>query len=178
MEKAVIIIPMTKQEARECVDQIKNKLTNIRALVLKLYEGKGWDILGYSNWRECVTVEFGENERYLYKQLEAAQVEKNICPMGQKEIPERQLRPLVQFKDDPATQREVWEKAKETAPDGKVTAAHVEKVVKEFTTERKEVTSAAASHYGKWTPFIHTTVGILGLALAKVSSIPLLLSYT
>jgi hypothetical protein len=87
--------------------------------------------LGYKSWRECVVKEFGQNERYLYRQLEAAQTEKNIWPMGQKaEIPERQLRPLVSLHNDPEAQKEAWAKAVETAPEGKVTAAHVQKIVR------------------------------------------------
>jgi len=41
-----------------------------------------------------VVKEFNQNERYLYRQLEAAQTEKVISPLGEKEIPEGQLRPL------------------------------------------------------------------------------------
>lgn len=118
------------KEAKEIVDKINASINNVRALVLQLYEGEGWTSLGYANWRECVVAEFKQNERYLYKQLEAAQVQKVICPIGQKqEIPESQLRPLTKLKDDPEQQREAWVKAVETAPGGKVTAAHVAKVV-------------------------------------------------
>lgn len=47
---------------------------------------------------------------------------------------ESQTRPLSKL--EPAQQREAWQKAVETAPDGKVTAAHVSKVVKEITGEQ------------------------------------------
>lgn len=49
---------------------------------------------------------------YLYKQLAAAQTEKNICTTVQKEIPERQLRPLTKL--EPEQQKEAWQKAVET----------------------------------------------------------------
>jgi hypothetical protein len=118
-------------------------MNNVRELVLVLYEREGWTALGYKNWRECVTAEFRQSENYLYRQLEVAQVEKNILPMGKTadQIPERQLRPLVSLRDNPAAQREAWKKAVETAPEGKVTAAHVSKVVNELTgniAEKKE----------------------------------------
>jgi hypothetical protein len=134
---------MIYKEARECVDKIKSNMNNVRELVLVLYEREGWTALGYKNWRECVTAEFRQSENYLYRQLEVAQVEKNILPMGKTadQIPERQLRPLVSLRDNPAAQREAWKKAVETAPEGKVTAAHVSKVVNELTgdiAEKKE----------------------------------------
>jgi DNA-directed RNA polymerase subunit H (RpoH/RPB5) len=45
-------------------------------------------------------------------------------------IPERQLRPLVPVKD-PEERREVYQRAIDTAPNGKVTAKHIEETVKE-----------------------------------------------
>lgn len=121
---------MTVTEARECVQKINSFLTNPRALILDLYEREGWSALGYESWRACVIAEFKQSERYLYNQLEAARAEKNICAIAQKEIPEGQLRPLTHL--PPAQQKEVWQKAVETAPEGKVTAAHVQKVVEEI----------------------------------------------
>jgi len=137
MENAITIRPMIYKEAREVADQIKGNMNNVRYLVLDLYEREGWKALGYASWRDCVTKEFQQNERYLYKQLEAAQVQKQICPNGQKiEIPESQLRPLTKLRDNPEKQREAWAKAVATAPEGKVTAAHVSRVVKEITGEQ------------------------------------------
>jgi hypothetical protein len=58
--------------------------------------------------------------------LEAAQVEVHLdCPMGQNR--ESHMRPLTTL--DPDTQRAVWQEANETAPDGTLTARHVEQVV-------------------------------------------------
>lgn len=126
---------MTDAEARECVAKINNNMTNIRSLVLELYEREGWSAMGYANWRECVAAEFKQGENYLYKQLEAAQTERNICTTVQ--IPERQLRPLTKLRNDPEKQKEAWQQAVDTAPDGKVTAAHVYKIVKEMTEPEK-----------------------------------------
>ena len=141
MNKPVVRL-MIYKEARECVDKIKTNMNNVRELVLVLYEREGWTALGYQNWRECVTAEFQSSQAYLYRQLEAAQTEKVISPIGEKkEIPESQLRPLTKLKDNPDQQKEAWQKAVETAPEGKVTAAHVSKVVNELTgniAEKKE----------------------------------------
>jgi hypothetical protein len=112
-------------------------MNNVRYLVLDLYEREGWSALGYGSWRECVTAEFKNSQAYLYRQLEAAQAEKVISPIGENEIPESQLRPLTKLRDNPEQQREAWQKAVETAPDGKITAAHVSKVVREMTEPEK-----------------------------------------
>lgn len=136
MENAIAIRPMIYKEAREVADQIKGNMNNVRHLVLALYDGKGWDALGYANWRDCVTKEFQGKQSYLYYQLEAAQVEKNISTNVEKQdlIPESHLRPLTKLRDNPEKQREAWAKAVATAPEGKVTAAHVAKIVKSMTT--------------------------------------------
>ena len=124
---------MTFQEARKCIDEINDNLRNTRALLLDLYERKGWEALGYDSWRACVAGEFKQHQSYLYRQLEAAQAEINISPMGEKpeigKIPERQLRPLTKLA--PQEQREVWDEVtKET--EGKPTAKDVEKKVSEI----------------------------------------------
>jgi len=47
---------------------------------------------------EAMASSFKDKQRYLYYQLEAAQIEKNICTMVQKgQIPERHLRPHYQL---------------------------------------------------------------------------------
>lgn len=134
MEAALTINAMTYKEAKACVDGINSNMNNIRSLVLELYERKGWDALGYESWRECVVKEFQQSQAYLYYQLEAAQTERAISTIVEMpgRIPESQLRPLTRLKDDPEKQREAFQRAVETAPEGKVTAAHVQKVVREM----------------------------------------------
>ena len=106
-----IVKPMIYKEARECVDRINADLHDVRSLVYDLYIREGWSALGHKTWRECVTAEFKQSENYLYRQLEVAQVEKNILPVGKTsdQIPERQLRPLVSLRDNPQQQREAWQ---------------------------------------------------------------------
>ena len=126
---------MTTIEARLCIDEIKLHVGRARAKLLDLYERRGWEALGYGNWRECVVGEFGQSQAYLYRQLEAAQTERNISPIGEiGKIPESQLRPLASL--EPAQQREVWAQSVETAPEGKPTAAHVQAVVNDFNYKR------------------------------------------
>jgi len=143
MENAITVLPMTNEEAQECVDRINAGMSNIRSIVYDLYTRDGWAALGYKSWRECVLAEFKGSQAHLYRQLEAARVEKVISPIGEKELPESQLRPLIKLKDNPDQQREAWKKANETAPEGGITARHVTNIVKEITggpdkMERKE----------------------------------------
>lgn len=83
---------MLYKEAKEIVNKINAHINDVRALILELYEGEGWTSLGYENWRECVTAEFKLEQSHVYRLLDVAQIEK-IFPHGEKEIPERQLRP-------------------------------------------------------------------------------------
>lgn len=125
--------PMIYKEAQECVDQINANLTNVRQLVVELHDRDGWTALGHASWTECVQKEFKQAERYIFYQYKAAEIELNVsdCTIVQLgAIPEGQLRPLSKL--EPQQQRDAWAKAVETAPDGKVTAAHVSKVVKEM----------------------------------------------
>jgi N6-adenosine-specific RNA methylase IME4 len=120
----LIVAPMSEAEARECVNQITGHIQNARVLILDLYERRGWEALGYASWRECVVAEFEASERHMYRQLQAAMSEREICPTGQiGVIPERHLRELDGL--SPTDKREVWQAAVETAPEGRVTAAHV-----------------------------------------------------
>ncbi len=140
MESQITPALMTAPEARRCIEKIKEDEINMRGLLYDLYIREGWKALEYKSWRACVTAEFQKQERYLYKQLEAAKVEMNICPNGQiGEIPESQTRPLSGL--PPEQQQEVWNKANETAPEGKVTAAHVQTVVdqREYSSEDADV---------------------------------------
>ncbi|MCK9228240.1 MAG: hypothetical protein M0P30_10690 [Syntrophorhabdaceae bacterium] len=137
---AIILQTMTSEEARTCVTEINNNLRSTRSLLLDLYEREGWKALGYTSWRECVTTEFKQHQSYLYRQLEAAKAEKNILPILKHspidEIPESHLRPLSSL--SLSDQREAYQRAIETAPDGKVTAKQVEEIAREIRTARRQ----------------------------------------
>lgn len=131
-----VIEPMSQAEARQCVDDIKNGIVNVGRRLLDLYERNGWEALGYSSWRECAQVEFNFKQAYVYKLLAAAEIERNLAETdfytnGIKPESERQIRPLAPLPPD--LQREAWRAAVDTAPNGKVTAAHVQAVVDAMT---------------------------------------------
>lgn len=135
-DRADVLAPMTESEARACADSIKAGIFNVGRQLLDLYERDGWRVLGYTSWRECAQIEFGFKQSHVYRLLEAAEIERNISPMGEIDfVPERQLRPLAAL--PPETQRTVWQQAVETAPNGKITAAHVQSTVTQFKREEQ-----------------------------------------
>jgi len=76
--RAFTALPMSRDEARQCVARIAHHLEEARALLLELYEREGWRALGYDSWRACVTAEFAESQATLYRQLTAARIERTI----------------------------------------------------------------------------------------------------
>ncbi len=59
---------------------------------------------------------------HAHRMIEAAEVQKNLLPIGNIPKSESVTRPLSGM--NPEQQREVWEEAVKTAPEGKVTAKH------------------------------------------------------
>lgn len=121
-------LPMTRDEARACIESMHRSVEHFRAKACELHEREGWKALDYETWGECVAAEFDQGRNYIYRQLAAALIEREVLPMGNiGAIPERQLRPLLQI---PAGERKpVWEHAVASAPNGKPTARHVEAAV-------------------------------------------------
>lgn len=119
---------MTEVEARQAVKDIHAGLSNVRDRLLELYEREGWRVLGYQSWRECAQTEFSFGQSQVYRLLDAAKVERNISPMGEKPISERLLRPLVKLELE--EQREVWQHVKND--NGKVTGATVQRMIEEM----------------------------------------------
>lgn len=124
---------LTELEARRLVDEIKADISAVGGKLLELYEGEGWLVLGYSNWRECVMNEFDFQKSHVYELLNFARVERNLSANGGNyPMPanERQARPLASL--PPEQQVQAWTTALETAPNGKPTAAHIERTVQDY----------------------------------------------
>lgn len=134
-QKAAITPMMTTDEARQCADDIRRGMADVRHLLLDFHEREGWRALGYESWRECAMTEFGYGQSHVYELLNAARVERNISAAAEKPLPERQLRPLAPL--EPSAQREVWQRAIDTAPEGRVTAKHVEQTVIEWKSDNR-----------------------------------------
>jgi len=122
---------MTTDEARACVETINQQINGARADLLRLYEGRGWEALGYESWRACAVAEFGQSQARVYQLLQAAEIERRVSTKVEIDtIPERHLRPLAVLPED--QQAEAYLEAVETAPEGKPTAAHVAATVDRF----------------------------------------------
>lgn len=129
MSAAITATPKLSQiESRRLADQIKAHLDGARDLILRLYEGRGWESLGYKSWRACVVAEFDQSKTHLYRQLEAARIQREISPMGEisEPIPERRLRPLAALPE--GTRKEAYDEA-DAESGGNPTAAKVQEVV-------------------------------------------------
>lgn len=135
--------PMSRAEARACAGAIRSHLEGARVLILDLFERRGWEALGYKSWRECVVAEFDVSTQHLYRQLEAAKVERVVAP-GQPigSIPERSLRPLAGL--PPETQAEAYAKAALDSPSGRPTASQVKAAVAEVAPRPTEPADIAA----------------------------------
>jgi len=86
------------------------------------------DVLGFETFEAYCKEKWDINRAHAYRLIDSAMVIETVSPMGDR-VPEneRQTRPLARL--EPEQQREAWQKAVETAPEGRVTAAHVSKVV-------------------------------------------------
>lgn len=82
----------------------------------------------YETFEEYCRVKWGWERRHAYRLIDSAKVFENVS-RGTQIAPatERQARPLTSL--EPEQQIEAWKVAVETAPDGKITAAHVQSVV-------------------------------------------------
>lgn len=133
-EKYTQVFSMTKTEALDWKKRLGNSANELRVILQEGYERCAWQVLGYSSWTDCIRAiadEFGFSERQIWYLHSANQIETNLLNHGSVgKIPERQLRPLASL--EPERQREVWTQAIETAPNGNMTAAHVQSVVNSY----------------------------------------------
>lgn len=97
----------------------------------KLYKERG-----YSNFRTYCEQRWGIKKSHAYRIIQATEAFDNIVsPIGDtftgKQLPtnEAQLRPLTRL--NAFQQKQVWQQAVATAPQGKITADHVRKVAKQ-----------------------------------------------
>jgi len=102
-----------------------------RALMEIRDRGLYRDVKGYETFEAYCKAEWDFTGRQAERLMVSAVVIENTRPIGRLPATESQCRPLARL--EPEQQREVWKKAVETAPDGKVTAAHVSKIAKEIT---------------------------------------------
>jgi|GEM_PF-2895855 len=106
--------------------EVGSALLKIRDL--RLYRNE------YATFEDYYRERWSLERSQVYRLMDAAEVTRNLqsSPMGEVPLPsnERQARPLTKLKD-PEEQRKAWERAVTTAA-GRVTAAHVEAIVREM----------------------------------------------
>jgi len=84
----------------------------------------------YGTFEEYCKEKWNISRPRAYEFMKAAEVKDNLSAIAHIDN-EAQARPLTRIKD-PDEQREVYQKAVETAPEGKVTARHIEETVNEY----------------------------------------------
>ena len=134
-------------EARQSLRTIRDK---------RLYRGQ------YRNFEQYCLQRWGFTRQHAYRLINADETKEILSPIGYKDsvdlpINETQVRPLTQL--EPDQQREAWQEAVRTAPDGKVTGAHVQKVVNEIKGNDRE--SKHAVHFSSETPEWYTPPDII-----------------
>ena len=81
------------------------------------------DVLGFETFEAYCKTKWDFYRKYAYLLINSARVIETVSPIGDiLPATESQTRPLADL--TPEKQCEAWEKAVETAPEGKVTAAH------------------------------------------------------
>lgn len=103
-----------------------------RALMEIRDKGLYKDVLGFDTFEAYCKERWDFSRRHAYRFIEAVEVIENVSESDTKHpINLEQTRPLAHLDAD--QQRIAWKQAVETAPEGKVTAAHVYKIVKGMT---------------------------------------------
>jgi len=129
----LVLLKMTIEEAQLWKSQVGRMANQLRVLLFEGYERDAWIALGYDNWTDCIqslAEEYRLSERHLWRLHSANETENLLTPGSVGNLPEKILRPISNL--DPDQARAVYQKAVETAPNGKVTAAHMEATAKSF----------------------------------------------
>jgi hypothetical protein len=124
----------------------------------------------YATFEDFCRQEFGMSRPNAYRLIEAAKTVSYLSPMGDV-LPEseRVVRPLTSL---PAEEQPiVWQAAVDTAPNGKVTAAHVATMVEEHKNGGPKMSMEV--HYSSESPEWYTPPHIVSCVLATFGAIDL-----
>jgi hypothetical protein len=81
----------------------------------------------YRTFEEYCKAKWNIDRSYADRMIEAAEVRENLVPIGTV-LPEKESHARALVGLEPDQQRQVWQKAVDTAPNGKVTAQHIKDV--------------------------------------------------
>jgi 3-methyladenine DNA glycosylase Tag len=101
---------------------------------------------GFFTFEDYCRDRWGMSKTHANRMISAAEVVNDLAPMGAIPDNERQARPLTKL-DSAEERQEAWQEAVETAPEGKVTAAHVQAVVEKRTEPEKPVEKLSESGF-------------------------------
>lgn len=129
------VLPISKSEARELIDKIKDKAEELWCMLLEAYEHEVHIVLGYPSWGAFFEAEFGQSGRHGERLLDAGRVlraiESQNDQLVDKQLPTesqaRELAPLA--KTEPKEAAKVWQEVVEKHGED-VTAADVRRTVK------------------------------------------------
>jgi len=101
----------------------------------------------YGTFEEYLSVKWETSKAYANRLIASAEVVKNLTPIGAI-LPqnEAQARPLTNL--SPEEQKNVWQKAVETAPDGNVTGKHVLEVKNQIIPHQSQSSSKGSGMSG------------------------------
>jgi ParB family chromosome partitioning protein len=168
--QSIVTNPMSPAEAGEWKRRIGDASNTLRLLLSDGYERSAWIALGHNTWSDCLRSladEYGFTERRLWQLNQANQIEQIVTEkfsVGQ--IPDSHLRPLASL--EPETQRKAWQEAKDTAPNGKATAAHVETIVAQHKPTPSPATTPPRREYEAAVPIIAQPATVLDRSLSAM----------
>lgn len=119
----------------ELENQIRKAFYEADLAFREIREKRLYKIEGFKSFENYLQEKWGKSKSHANYLIDAAKIiSENLLPIISEKVPlptaETQVRPLKQLK--PEERQEVWRKACETAPNGKVTETHVKNVKNEL----------------------------------------------
>jgi hypothetical protein len=104
-DTVIVGVPMMDAtEARAVVTRIKTHIDVARGELLELKDREGWRALGYRSWGACAKAEFGGSAATLYRQLEAAEIARDLGDSQFENLPTSHLQAVKDLPPDQARQ--------------------------------------------------------------------------
>lgn len=127
-EYELVAFEATIERGLQTFVEVGNALAEIREK--RLYRAQ------YGTFEDYLTQRWNMTPQHAGRLISAAEVAGNLEPIGSIPVTESQARPLTSL--EPEVQRAAWQEVIDTAPNGKITAAHVEAVAQTYRTPIEE----------------------------------------
>src|SRR5687768_8036370 len=79
---------LSADEARALTDRIKDAADQLWTLLLEAHEGRAWEALGYTSWRDYAKSEFGIGQSHAYRLLDQGRVIRAVAAAANSPIGE------------------------------------------------------------------------------------------